>query len=528
VRIFPTNPAATAAAGAGPSPSKSSGDLFGLLLASVSQAVSAHSNRDAAAQGAQARPSSDDAESSQASKAPASAQTSSQDPAGAQGTSIATASSPHPSLSPALLAALTQPEFAIPTAAALKPGGDPKTASSSVTKPVKDGEGNSSQKTEAGQSAAASNQQSAATGPVPALMPPSQMSIVAGLGIRGDGAQKAMTGDTANLAVEANANSAKQAPQHATADGSAAIESAAGAQQLPSTGGVQLPQENFALPVIAAPTPTSALPATVSASQSGKESQKASADSQAGNSSDSAVSGQKSDNASSSGTPAAGSATPAAQSGASSAQQANAAHAAGIQAGGPAANAAQPQAPVLHVPAQDGGAPRTNLDGSGAAPRAADARGDTLQHLAETAEPSTGTGIDSARVIQSMNQTEMQVGMRSADFGDISIRASLSQQQMMAQISVNHDELSQAMMAHLSTVQTKIGNDYGLQASISVHNQGSATAGQGGGQSYQQQQHSNPHSSRAINPVELSAPEMMLHPAPAAAVDAGYRLDIQA
>jgi hypothetical protein len=99
---------------------------------------------------------------------------------------------------------------------------------------------------------------------------------------------------------------------------------------------------------------------------------------------------------------------------------------------------------------------------------------------------------------------------------------------MMAQISVNHDELSQAMMAHLSTVQTKIGNDYGLQASISVHHQGTATAGHGGGQSYQQQQHPNTRSSRVINPAQPSAPEIMTRPMPAAAVDAGYRLDIQA
>jgi hypothetical protein len=122
----------------------------------------------------------------------------------------------------------------------------------------------------------------------------------------------------------------------------------------------------------------------------------------------------------------------------------------------------------------------------------------------------------------------MQVGMHSADFGDISIRASLAQQQMMAQISVNHDELSQAMMAHLSTVQAKIGNDYGLQASISVHHQGTATAGQGGEQSYQQQQHPNTRSSRATNLAQPLVPEVMARPMPAATADAGYRLDIQA
>lgn len=429
MRIFPTNPAPAATAGSGPSPSKSSGDLFALLLSGIAQAAPAQAVKGAAAQETRTRSSSDDAESSQVNEA----QTSSQDPASAQGASIATKPSPHPQLPPAVVVAQMQAaeDFAIPTAAALKLEGDPKASSSQTAKPVKDSEGNSSQKTEAGQPASATNQQSASMGPVPALVSPAQMSIVVGLGFRGDGAQKAGAApDTANLAAEANGNSAKQASQHATVDGSSAIESAAGTQQLPDTGGVQLPQENFALPVIAASgsTNASSTPSTgsISAAQSGKESQKASADSQAGNSSDSTVSGQKSDNASSSGTPAAAGATPAAQSGVPAAQQGNAAHAAGIQAAGPAVNGAQPQAPVLHVPAQDGGASRTNLDGSGAAARAADPRGDSPAHLADAAEPATGTGIDSARVIQSMNQTEMQVGMHSADFGDISIRASLA------------------------------------------------------------------------------------------------------
>jgi hypothetical protein len=84
------------------------------------------------------------------------------------------------------------------------------------------------------------------------------------------------------------------------------------------------------------------------------------------------------------------------------------------------------------------------------------------------------------------------------------------------------------MMAHLSTAQANIGNNYGLQASISVHHQGTATAGQGGGQSYQQQQHPNTRSSRATNLAQPSVPEVMAHSMPAATADAGYRLDIQA
>ena len=74
-----------------------------------------------------------------------------------------------------------------------------------------------------------------------------------------------------------------------------------------------------------------------------------------------------------------------------------------------------------------------------------------------------GTGttsvINTARLIQSMSETEMRVGMRSTEFGDISIRTLVSQQQMQAQISVDHSELSNAISAHIPSMQAKFGNE---------------------------------------------------------------------
>src|SRR5580658_3065506 len=64
--------------------------------------------------------------------------------------------------------------------------------------------------------------------------------------------------------------------------------------------------------------------------------------------------------------------------------------------------------------------------------------------------------------------------MHSSEFGDISIRTSVSQQQMLAQISLDHSELSQAISDHISAVQSKLGSDYGLHASIEINNHGSS------------------------------------------------------
>ncbi len=116
------------------------------------------------------------------------------------------------------------------------------------------------------------------------------------------------------------------------------------------------------------------------------------------------------------------------------------------------------------------------------------------RHAADTAAMGSDGGstvssgtINTARLIQNMNDTEMRVGMRSAEFGDISIRTMVSQQQVQAQISVNHSELVNALSAHIPSVQAKIGNEYGLHASIEV-SQNSASFTNENGQSSQRDQ----------------------------------------
>lgn len=94
--------------------------------------------------------------------------------------------------------------------------------------------------------------------------------------------------------------------------------------------------------------------------------------------------------------------------------------------------------------------------------------------------------INTARVIQTMSESEMRVGMHSSDFGDISIRTSVSQQQMMAQISVDHRDLSSAISARIPAVQAKLGNEFGLNASIEVSQTSMSFSGDRG-QSQQEQ-----------------------------------------
>jgi hypothetical protein len=120
-------------------------------------------------------------------------------------------------------------------------------------------------------------------------------------------------------------------------------------------------------------------------------------------------------------------------------------------------------------------------------------------------EETPASGINSAKLIQTMGETEMHVGMHSAEFGDISIRTSLSQQQMVTQISLDHNDLSQAISSHLSTVQAKLGEEYGLRASIEINNQGALfSGGQGDSQQRDQQPPGRFTSGARAGPVERS------------------------
>jgi hypothetical protein len=118
--------------------------------------------------------------------------------------------------------------------------------------------------------------------------------------------------------------------------------------------------------------------------------------------------------------------------------------------------------------------------------------------------------------------------MHSSEFGNISIRTTVSQQQMLTQISLDHGDLSQAISAHVSTVQAKLGNDLGLHALIEVNHQSLASSsGEPGGSAPKDQR----PVSRTI-PAEGAAvaaePDVGLIPGLLAGTSDGYRLDIRA
>jgi hypothetical protein len=154
-------------------------------------------------------------------------------------------------------------------------------------------------------------------------------------------------------------------------------------------------------------------------------------------------------------------------------------------------------------------------------------RNDAAGSQQEVDDAAPASGINAARVMQSMGGTEMRVGMHSAEYGDISIRTSLSPQQMTTQISVDHSELGQAISAHASGVQARFQEQYGMQSSIEVNRQGASTPGESGS-SPQREQQGFVRSARVENAAVSTESDVGLSQLAMVGADSGYRLDIRA
>lgn len=99
---------------------------------------------------------------------------------------------------------------------------------------------------------------------------------------------------------------------------------------------------------------------------------------------------------------------------------------------------------------------------------------------ASTAAPQASQVVNSAKLIQSMGQSEMRVGMRSNEFGNISISTSSTKDSITAQISLEHSELAKELAAHLPEVQARLGGDQAVNVRIDMNG---GTAGHGTGTS---------------------------------------------
>lgn len=220
-------------------------------------------------------------------------------------------------------------------------------------------------------------------------------------------------------------------------------------------------------------------------------------------------------------------ASPAAGTQAQSAQGGNSAQYTQTDASGNSAIAARvtDAAPVQTVPVHIA-TQQPAASGASEKQHVADAASTSLPASSGDGVESMGSsGVNTAKLLQTLSETQMQVGMRSAEFGDISIRTVVSQQQMVAQITVDHGDLSRAIAQHAPAAQAKLGDDLGLRAAIEVTHSGTGFSNEGG--NAQQEQRSFVRPVEALG-VSSSAETESITPRTAATAEDADRLDIRA
>jgi hypothetical protein len=65
--------------------------------------------------------------------------------------------------------------------------------------------------------------------------------------------------------------------------------------------------------------------------------------------------------------------------------------------------------------------------------------------------------VSSARLIQSIQQSDMRVGLNSLEFGAISIHTSTERGVISSEITLSHEELARTISSHLSAIQETPG-----------------------------------------------------------------------
>jgi hypothetical protein len=138
--------------------------------------------------------------------------------------------------------------------------------------------------------------------------------------------------------------------------------------------------------------------------------------------------------------------------------------------------------------------------------------------------------VHSARLIQSIQQSDMRVGINSSEFGAISIHTSSSQGLVSSEITLGHAELAKAINAHLSAMQDKPGPVPALSVRVETSSStgGSSAGFSQGSQDQKQQQRSEV--SHPFNSRSTGSQPWMAETPPIAALSQGAlsgRLDIR-
>jgi hypothetical protein len=150
--------------------------------------------------------------------------------------------------------------------------------------------------------------------------------------------------------------------------------------------------------------------------------------------------------------------------------------------------------------------------------------------------PQAAPAINTAKLISTMGQSEMRVGMRSEEFGNISISTTASKDAITAQISLDHGELAKIISTQLPEMQARLGSSQTVNVRIDMNStatgQGADTSGSMANSSYDQSRGGGQQSrSAAASYISNNTVDSQLSPVVATAttgyVSGNTRIDIR-
>jgi flagellar hook-length control protein FliK len=139
----------------------------------------------------------------------------------------------------------------------------------------------------------------------------------------------------------------------------------------------------------------------------------------------------------------------------------------------------------------------------------------------ESGAGSATSPLNVARLVTAAERSELRVGLRTGEFGNVDIRTSLARNQFTAEISVERGELGRALAAELPSLQHRLTAQHLPAADITVQNHSG-----GGSSDFQQAPRQGSHASPSSASSESSQDDSILAALPAEVMGATARLDI--
>lgn len=176
----------------------------------------------------------------------------------------------------------------------------------------------------------------------------------------------------------------------------------------------------------------------------------------------------------------------------------------------------------MHASTQDAGNHAGSFSKAPAAPMHGQSAvaAEDVEAPAQTAAIGAGS-LHTAKLVAGMERSELRMGLRTGEFGNVDIRTSLVHNQFTAEISAERGELGRALAAELPGLQHRLTEQNLPAANITVQD----NSGGGAAESRQgsQQSHSAP---AVIDSVRHASQESLPPMPPAEVLESTARLDI--